>query len=992
MTFFFTENMHTVRYAVISFGFFIFFLILVLIIAGGQILYPSGDTQTVQVFNAIQTDGMYRNNSESIAEDNKPVVTEDKITADIESTKVSMPVPVTPKKVLIAKKIVLPKKQIIRKVSNVSVVTEVKNSVEKSESANNVPKPVVRMGGSISLNTIPSSKQSIIDPGYGGGGAGGGGGGGGVPVIIPVISPVILPIPQPVVISPLDYSVQIGTTTITFNGTAPTSSSVANDFSSSVVSVGEDGGWVQSFVFPIGTTTIRFWTMKDSRISSQRAVTIGVTPAPAVGSISLDISACTGSIVDGACLVTAGDIVLSWVTSGSPASGFRMYKNNVPIDVTSSPLALSLTRGTYIFEVRSLNESGSVLATSSKQITVEPFPVVISEVAWAGTASGSNNQWIELANNTGESISLEGWVISTLIPGTLALPVDIPLHGQISPYGRYILERGSDNVLTDISADLVYGTGEGESILDLNGEKLKLLRLATLMDETAFGEGGRFPAGDKDSLLTMERFDQLSNGDDSSNWGSALPYFRNGVALDGSRIAGSPRMKNTVTHLINRNKDIAGNFTLTAVNNPYVIPDRMLEVLASGHLKIEPGVIIKSKDWYGLNISGSVEAVGLGDAPIYFTTLTDDSLGGDTDEDAGATSPSDTRWQGISLNDTAGNSTFSNVTFAYMSQALVLNGPKNITLSSVLVASSTGGIACYSCELMIADSSFRNIDGTGLYIAGSALSTMRSLSFLGHGMRNADDYYFGPALSVENSTVVINDTTISGFGWEYSLLTTSATATIQNITIKSDGTMMGARFNNKSFITLKNADISGAYSALSANDGSDITVKDSVFKASANDSIGLFFDSLSRGTISNCTVDGYLVAGISVRKSGVTITDSIIKNNNYGIELMNPPLLVTIPVKRFFLAQLFENLFATKIASALEWPDDSSYVSITNSAIYNNIVFGIRNNTQIVSNAVSNWWGDATGPYHASTNAGGLGNPVTDYVNYGSYLNSNPRE
>jgi len=36
--------------------------------------------------------------------------------------------------------------------------------------------------------------------------------------------------------------------------------------------------------------------------------------------------------------------------------------------------------------------------------------------------------------------------------------------------------------------------------------------------------------------------------------------------------------------------------------------------------------------------------------------------------------------------------------------------------------------------------------------------------------------------------------------------------------------------------------------------------------------------------------------------------------------------------------------------------------------------------------ATNNWWGDASGPYHATTNSGGAGDNVTDFVNYSSWL------
>ena len=58
---------------------------------------------------------------------------------------------------------------------------------------------------------------------------------------------------------------------------------------------------------------------------------------------------------------------------------------------------------------------------------------------------------------------------------------------------------------------------------------------------------------------------------------------------------------------------------------------------------------------------------------------------------------------------------------------------------------------------------------------------------------------------------------------------------------------------------------------------------------------------------------------------------------------------------------------------------DDSIVKANNNSIYNNVKYGILSTGPIVD-ALNNWWGDATGPYHDDTNLGGLGNPVSDNV------------
>jgi parallel beta-helix repeat protein len=55
--------------------------------------------------------------------------------------------------------------------------------------------------------------------------------------------------------------------------------------------------------------------------------------------------------------------------------------------------------------------------------------------------------------------------------------------------------------------------------------------------------------------------------------------------------------------------------------------------------------------------------------------------------------------------------------------------------------------------------------------------------------------------------------------------------------------------------------------------------------------------------------------------------------------------------------------------------------------ISSNTGYGVRNiDPSVTVNADSNWWGDSTGPYHPSANPGGLGDTVSDYVDFDPWL------
>ena len=60
---------------------------------------------------------------------------------------------------------------------------------------------------------------------------------------------------------------------------------------------------------------------------------------------------------------------------------------------------------------------------------------------------------------------------------------------------------------------------------------------------------------------------------------------------------------------------------------------------------------------------------------------------------------------------------------------------------------------------------------------------------------------------------------------------------------------------------------------------------------------------------------------------------------------------------------------------------------INNCSIYDNISYGVENqDSTVLVNAENNWWGDSTGPYHPDSNPGGLGDTVSDWVDFIPWL------
>ena len=176
-----------------------------------------------------------------------------------------------------------------------------------------------------------------------------------------------------------------------------------------------------------------------------------------------------------------------------------------------------------------LSVSGAVDAASSGD-------VVINEVAWMGTAASPSDEWVELYNTTDQAIDLQGW--------TLAADDGSPdptLDGTIPANGFYLLERTSEQTVSDVDADQIY-TGN----LSNSGESLTLKDASGDVISRANADGGDWPAGDNGNHATMERIDPSASGEDD-NWATNDGSAQNGQDANGTAIHGTPKAVNSVT-------------------------------------------------------------------------------------------------------------------------------------------------------------------------------------------------------------------------------------------------------------------------------------------------------------------------------------------------------------------------------------------------------------------------------------------------------------
>lgn len=159
--------------------------------------------------------------------------------------------------------------------------------------------------------------------------------------------------------------------------------------------------------------------------------------------------------------------------------------------------------------------------------------VVINEIAWMGTLDDSNDEWLELYNNTDQEIDLLNWYIEDDDSSKYTL------SGKIEAHGFFLIED-TEEAVNSLQSDAIINLSLANS-----GDKLVLKNNTGDTIDIVNNSGGEWFAGDNTEKMSMERIDPESSGDDVQNWDHN--EFSNGATgRSGSLIQGTPGSKNSV--------------------------------------------------------------------------------------------------------------------------------------------------------------------------------------------------------------------------------------------------------------------------------------------------------------------------------------------------------------------------------------------------------------------------------------------------------------
>jgi parallel beta-helix repeat protein len=477
--------------------------------------------------------------------------------------------------------------------------------------------------------------------------------------------------------------------------------------------------------------------------------------------------------------------------------------------------------------------------------------------------------------------------------------------------------------------------------------------------------------------------------------------------------------------------------TWPATDGPFVVSS--FTISAGTRLNISPGVVVKFPSSQGLSVNGALIAVGTVSDPVVFTSLKDDSYGGDTNNDGTATSPAAGDWSDIDLSsgsvmdhvlvryggNTGGSvytesSPVTNSTIEYSSwYGVRVYG--NATVQNNLIRNSANGVLLEGSGAPLIEANTITDNGVGITVSSGApivrsntlmnnlnqaiLVDLNSSSLHASGNTGSGNglngiYYYGSAYGQLHITQDAHWEANAGFPYVVSrfvnfdsTLTIDPGVVVKFDTVANSGylggqgrkTLIGTSGNPIVFTSLKDdsyggdTNNDGTATSPAAGDWSDIDLS----SGSVMDHVLVRYGGNTGGSVytesspvTNSTIEYSSWYGVRVY-GNATVQNNLIRNSANGVLLEGSG------------APLIEANTITDNGVGITVSSGTPIINLNN--ILGSSSYGLFNSDQAVTtNAESNWWGDPSGPLDNSDDrsTGGLYNPdgqgdrVSDHVDY----------
>lgn len=438
------------------------------------------------------------------------------------------------------------------------------------------------------------------------------------------------------------------------------------------------------------------------------------------------------------------------------------------------------------------------------------------------------------------------------------------------------------------------------------------------------------------------------------------------------------------------NGTLTGNTTWTKAGSPYLASSVTIPVGAS--LTVEPGTIIKVPFRSSpFTVFGTLSVGALDAEPVIITALTDDSVGGDTNNDGTNSVPNTGYWYSIFAR--GGTVSFLNTIVRYGGGDLnsqILNQGANLTIKQSDFSYAVSNIVLRGGTSSIMDSHFHDISGIGMWLRTGSLAFGNNVfARIGTDVQLTGSDFQNLGNNTGTGGIVVNGEITQDI-----LLAKDTLAYMPlNLQVPAGKTLTIApgaiiKVPNRTWPIQSSGTLS-----IGARGGESV-----VFTASTDDSVG--GDTNNDGALTTPVRGSF--CPVSIASGVATIINATFRYGGCDVysHILNQNGALTLESVKFseshndHIVQENGTLAITKSEIAGGrfgvWIKNGT-ASIHESSIVNNSQ-GVQNSSpsQTVVDATNNWWGSDKGPFHP-TNPGGLGNnAVSNFVLFNPWLTTDP--